>query len=77
MDSLLRFESTIKSPVTKKNYRLNIDLFKKFIGATDYDSMLSIPKETLQDRVWNLIIIKTSTVPFTIKVETCLVYLHP
>ena len=31
MDSLLRFESTIKSEVTKKNYKRSLDLFKKFI----------------------------------------------
>jgi len=69
MDSLLRFESTIKSPVTKKNYRLNIDLFKKFIGAKDYDGMLSIPKETLQDRVEEYVIhLKNTKNPNSVRV---------
>ena len=49
--SLLRFESTIKSEVTKKNYKQNLDLFMKYIGVKDYDSILSIPKEKIQDLV--------------------------
>ena len=51
MDSLLRFESIIRSEVTKKNYKRSLDLFKKYIDAKDYDSILSIPKERLQDSI--------------------------
>ena len=49
--SLLRFESTIKSEVTKSNYKRNLDSFKKYINVKDYDGILSIPKEQLQDKV--------------------------
>ncbi len=49
--SMLRFEETIKSKVTQKNYTRDIDLFRKFIGAKDYDSILSIPKEKNQESI--------------------------
>jgi len=51
MNSLLRFESTIKSEVTKRNYKVSLDLFKKFIHAKDYDSMLSIPNGKIQELI--------------------------
>ena len=68
MDSLLRFESTIKSDVTKRNYKRSLDLFKKYIGAKDYDSILSIPKEKIQDSVEEYIIhLKKTKNPNSIK----------
>jgi site-specific recombinase XerD len=68
MDSLLRFESTIKSEVTKQNYKRNLDSFKKYIGAKDYDSILSIPKDNLQDSVEEYLIhLKKTKNPNSIK----------
>ncbi len=61
MDSLLRFESTIKSEITKNNYKRSLDLFKKYIGAKDYDSILSIPKERLQDSIEEYVILLKNT----------------
>ena len=56
MNSLLRFESTIKSEVTKRNYKVSLDLFKKFIHAKDYDSMLSIPNDKIQELIEEYVI---------------------
>jgi len=68
MDSLLRFESTIKSEITKNNYKRSLDLFKKYIGAKDYDSILSIPKERLQDSIEEYVIhLKNTKNPNSIK----------
>ncbi len=69
MNSLLRFESTIKSDVTKRNYKRSLDLFKKFIHAKDYDSMLSIPNGKIQELVEEYIIhLKNTKNPNSIKV---------
>jgi len=54
--SFLRFESTIKSQVTLHNYKNNLNLFKKYINAKDYDSMLSIPKDKLQELIEEYVI---------------------
>ena len=56
MNSLLRFESTIKSEITKNNYKRSLDHFKKYIGVQDYDSILSIPKDKIQDSIEEYII---------------------
>jgi len=68
MNSLLRFESTIKSEVTKRNYKVSLDLFKKFIHAKDYDSMLSIPNVKIQELIEEYVIhLKNTKNPNSVK----------
>ena len=55
MNSLLRFESTIKSEITKNNYKRSLDLFKKYICAKDYDSMTSFLSLVTEDCFWKRI----------------------
>lgn len=66
--SLLRFESTIKSEITKNNYKRNLDSFKKYIGISDYDSILSIPKEKIQESIEEYLIhLKKTKNPNSVK----------
>jgi len=68
MNSLLRFESTIKSEVTKRNYKRSLDLFKKYIGVKDYDSILSIPNDKTQELIEEYVIhLKNTKNPNSIK----------
>jgi len=47
--ALQRFDSTIHSDQTRKNYKRNLDCFIKFYGIKDYDSILSIPSDKAQE----------------------------
>ena len=44
---LILFEESLKSQVTKKNYKESLDRFLKW-AANDYDSFLSLPENELQ-----------------------------
>ena len=46
--SLLLFEESIKSPVTRSNYLDHLDRFLKFTNLKDYDSLLKLDSEQLQ-----------------------------
>ena len=46
--SLLIFEQTIKSEKTRKNYIDHLDRFLNFTKIKDYDSLLKIEQEQLQ-----------------------------
>ena len=47
--ALQRFDSTIHSDQTRKNYKRDLDCFIKFYGIKDYDSILSIPSDKAQE----------------------------
>jgi integrase/recombinase XerD len=65
---MLRFESTIKSEITKKNYTRDINLFKKYISVLDYDSILSIPKEKIQELIEEYVMyLKKTKTPNSVK----------
>jgi len=49
--ALQRFESTITSKETRKKYRRHLDYFKKFVGAKDYDNIVSIPSDKIQELI--------------------------
>ena len=44
---LILFEESLKSQVTKKNYKESLARFLKW-SANDYDSLLSLPENELQ-----------------------------
>ena len=46
--SLLLFEESIKSVVTRDNYTLHLKEFLKFSKIKDYDGLIKIPSEQLQ-----------------------------
>lgn len=46
--SLLLFEAGIKSPYTKKNYRIWLDQFLEFTKVTEYDALVTLKESTLQ-----------------------------
>ena len=51
--ALQRFDSTIHSEQTRKNYKRDLNSFIKFNGIKDYDSILSIPSEAKASGVRN------------------------
>jgi len=53
--TLQRFESTIKSEFTRKNYKRDLDYFLTFYH-NDYESILSIPNDKLQEMIEDYII---------------------
>jgi len=46
--SILRFEQTIKSKSTLKNYTDHIELFLNFSKLKDYDSLINMPRDDIQ-----------------------------
>src|SRR5690242_12216472 len=46
--SLLIFESAIKSPHTKREYKHRLKTFLKFTRIKDYDSLASLDSDTIQ-----------------------------
>ncbi len=54
--SLLLFEQTIKSESTLKNYSEHLRRFLEFVKVKDYDSLIQLPTEKLQERVEDYII---------------------
>jgi len=53
--ALQRFESTIKSEYTRKNYKRDLNYFLKFYHK-DYESVLSIPNDKLQEMIEDYVI---------------------
>ncbi len=49
--SLLLFENSIKSEATREKYLYYLSKFKDFYKLRDYDSVLQIPTEKLQEMV--------------------------
>jgi len=60
--SLLIFEQTIKSDITRKNYKFHLDRFMNFIGKNDFDSLLGISSDDLQTKIEDFVIHLKSTV---------------
>ena len=54
--SLLLFEQTIKSESTLKNYSEHLRCFLEFAKVKDYDSLIQLPTEKLQEMVEDYII---------------------
>jgi len=54
--SILLFEQTIKSEATLKNYSEHLRIFLEFAKIKDYDSLLQLPHEKLQEMVEDYII---------------------
>jgi len=46
--SFLLYEQAMKSEATKKAYKFQLDKFRKFYHVSDYDSLLNVPSEKLQ-----------------------------
>ena len=61
--ALQRFDSTIHSDQTRKNYKRDLDNFIKFYGINDYDSILSIPSDKAQEMVEDYLIHLKKTKP--------------
>jgi len=61
--ALQRFESTIHSDQTRKNYKRHLDYFRKFFEIKDYDSILSIPSEKAQEMVEDYLVHLKNTKP--------------
>ncbi len=61
--ALQRFESTIHSDQTRKNYKRHLDYFRKFFKITDYDSILSIPSDEAQEMVEDYLVHLKNTKP--------------
>ncbi len=61
--ALQRFDSTIHSDQTRKNYKRDLDNFIKFNGINDYDSVLSIPSDKAQEMVEDYLIHLKKTKP--------------
>jgi hypothetical protein len=61
--ALQRFESTIHSDQTRKNYKRHLDYFRKFFGIKDYDSILSIPNNKAQEMVEDYLVHLKNTKP--------------
>jgi len=64
--ALQRFDETIHSEQTRKNYKRDLDLFLKFYRITDYDSILSIPSEKAQEMVEDYLVHLKKTKPAVI-----------
>ena len=45
---MLRFEQSIQSKYTLRNYKSQIERFLKFTKLKDYDSLVNVPKEDIQ-----------------------------
>ncbi|MCH8833468.1 MAG: site-specific integrase [Thaumarchaeota archaeon] len=54
--SILIFEQSIKSPTTRLNYKSNLERFLKFAKIRDYDALLSMSEDDLQELVENYVI---------------------
>jgi len=54
--SILLFEQTIKSEATLKNYSEHLRIFLEFNKIKDYDSLIQLPHEKLQEMVEDYII---------------------
>lgn len=68
--ALLLVQQSIKSKKTQKLYELNIEKFRKFTGIKDLDSLVKLPKETLQTMVEDFVIdlkskLNANTIPVT------------
>jgi len=61
--ALQRFDETIHSDQTRKNYKRDLDLFLKFNRITDYDSILSIPSEKAQEMLEDYLVHLKKTKP--------------
>ena len=61
--ALQRFESTIHSEQTRKNYKRDLDLFLKFYAIKDYDSILSIPSKKVQEMLEDYLVHLKKTKP--------------
>jgi len=61
--ALQRFDSTIHSEQTRKNYKRDLDSFIKFHGIKDYDSILSIPSEQAQEMIEDYLVHLKKTKP--------------
>ncbi len=54
--SILVFEQSIKSPTTRLNYKSNLERFLKFAKIRDYDALLSMSEDDLQELVENYVL---------------------
>ena len=61
--ALQRFDSTIHSDQTRKNYKRHLDHFRKFFEIKDYDSILSIPTDKAQEMVEDYLVHLKKTKP--------------
>jgi len=61
--ALQRFDSTIHSEQTRKNYKRDLDHFIKFHGIKDYDSILSIPSKKAQQMIEDYLVHLKKTKP--------------
>ena len=67
--SLLLFEESIKSENTRKNYKYQLSKFLKYFKIKDYDSLLTISKEKLQEMLEDYIFhLKKALNPNTVPV---------
>jgi len=53
--SILLFEQSIKSPTTRLNYKSHMERFLKFAKISDYDALLSMSDDQLQELVENFV----------------------
>ncbi len=73
--SLLLFENSIKSEATREKYLYYLSKFKDFYKLRDYDSILQIPTEKLQEMVEDYVMdlkkrVNPNTVPTPIETQS-------
>lgn len=59
---MLRFEQSIQSKYTLRNYKSQIERFLKFTKLKDYDSLVNVPKEDIQMLVEEYAVHLTNTI---------------